>query len=471
VDEPLTRLTLAEAAARIRSGALSPVDLVEACLARIDYLNPRLNAFLYVMAADARRQARYAEDAIRHGEVWGPLHGVPIGVKDLIDVAGAPTTGASDFLREAATAAVDAPLIERLRAAGGIVIGKTHLHEFALGATNVNPHYGPARNPWNLDLSPGGSSGGSAAAVAAELCPAALGSDTGGSIRVPSALCGLTGVRPALGTVNLERVIPVSWSLDTVGTMAHDARDAAMLLDAIDRRTGIDHTGALGRPVDGLRIGVPEDAFYWEDTAVAVVAAVHQAADRLAGLGMRLVEIKLPDSRAVWEATSVILLADAAAYHRERLETEPERFGADVRARLESALERSSVDYAQARQAGREWRRTLGALFEDEVDVILTPAAALAAHPIADSDNVRAARELLRLAYPFSLSHLPALVLPCGFTLDELPVGMQLVAPDAGTLFAVAHAYQRVTPWHTRRPLLDFDVEDLPASDGDKPDE
>jgi aspartyl-tRNA(Asn)/glutamyl-tRNA(Gln) amidotransferase subunit A len=469
MDEPLTRLTLAGAAARIRSGALSPVDLVEACLARIDYLNPRLNAFLHVMAAAARRQARYAEDAIRRGEVWGPLHGVPVGVKDLIDVAGAPMTAASDFLREN-VAAVDAPLVERLRAAGAIVIGKTHLHEFAIGATNVNPHYGPARNPWNLDLSPGGSSGGSAAAVAAELCPAALGSDTGGSIRVPSALCGLTGIRPAPGTVNVEGVIPVSWSLDTVGPMAHDARDAAMLLDAIDRRTGVDHAGALDRPVRGLRIGVPEDAFYWEDTAVAVVAAVRRAADRLAGLGMQIVEIGLPDSQAAWEATGVIILADAAAYHHERLETEPERFGADVRARLESIFERSAVDYAQAQQTGREWRRTLGALFEDEVDVILTPAVALAAHPIADSDNVRAARELLRLAYPFSLSHLPALVLPCGFTQDELPVGMQIAAPDAGTLFAVAHAYQQVTPWHTRRPLLDLGAEDVPDAGEDAPD-
>lgn len=465
MDEPLTRLTLAEAAEHIRSGALSPVDLVEAYLARIDFLNPHLNAFLHVMAAEARRQARYAADAIRHGEVWGALHGVPIGVKDLIDVAGAPMTAASDFLRDN-VAVSDAPLVERLRAAGAIILGKTHLHEFAVGATNVNPHYGPARNPWNLDLSPGGSSGGSGAAVAADLCPAALGSDTGGSIRVPSALCGLTGIRPALGTVSVKGVIPVSWSLDTVGPMAHDARDAAILLDAIDRRTGIDHITALERPIDGLRIGVPSDAFYWDDTEVAVVAAVRRAADRLAGLGMRLVEVDLSASQAAWEATGVIILSDAAAYHRERLADEPERFGDDVRARLEAASERTAVDYAWVRQTGREWRRTLGALFEDEVDVILTPATALAAHAIADSDNVRAARELLRLAYPFSLSHLPTLVAPCGFTLDELPVGMQLAAPDAGTLLAVAHAYQVVTPWHTRRPLIEVGPsEDAPAEE------
>lgn len=449
----LHHLTIAQAAALIRRRRLSPLDLVEAYLARIEYLNPRLNAFLSVLEHEARREARYAIEALGRGEVWGPLHGIPIAVKDLIDVARARTTAGSDFLREN-VATEDADVVKRLQAAGAIIIGKTHLHEFAIGATNANPHYGPARNPWNLDLSPGGSSGGSAAAVAAGLCAGALGTDTGGSVRVPSALCGLTGVRPALGQVSTEGVIPMSASLDTVGPMARTAHDAALLMDAIDRRTTTCHVDGLTGSVRELRVGLPADPFFWEDTEIDVVNAVRAAVEQMGRLGMKVVDVQLPQTSDALRAAGIISLADAAAYHRERLAAEPERFGADVRARLEHASKRSAVDYAQARQTGREWRQALGTLFEGQADVLALPTTPVAAHEITKSEGVSAAKALLRFTFPFSLSGYPALSMPCGFTRDGLPVGIQLVGPETDLLLRVAYSYQQVTDWHERHPAI-----------------
>ncbi len=444
-------LTLAQISMRILAGTLSPVDVVEACLARIERLNPTLNAFLTVLAEDARREARQAEEALERGEDWGPLHGIPIGVKDLIDVAGVPTTAGSDFLRHN-VATADATVVQQLRAAGAIVIGKTHLHEFAIGATNVNPHYGPARNPWNPALSPGGSSGGSAAAVAAGMCPAALGTDTGGSVRVPAALCGLTGLRPPTGQVSTLGVVPMSWTLDTVGPMAHTAHDVALLMDALDLSAPSRHTDQLREPVRGLRVGQPGDRFFWQETDVEIVAAVHAAVDALADQGAEAVEVSLPEVEDALRAAAVIGLGDAAAYHRERLAAEPERFGADVRTRLEWGLSNSAADYAQAVRTGNAWRAGLLRLFRDEIDVLITPTTPVAAHEIAGSEGLKAARELLRFTYPFSLSGLAALSMPCGVTRDGLPVGAQVIAPETGTVLRVAYAYQQATDWHMRRP-------------------
>jgi aspartyl-tRNA(Asn)/glutamyl-tRNA(Gln) amidotransferase subunit A len=452
-DEPLTTLTLARASELIHAGRLSPVDLVEAHLARIEALNPALNAFLTVMAAEARQEARHAADALARGEDWGALHGIPVGVKDLIDVAGVRTTAGSEFLRDH-VAAEDAAVIQQLRAAGAIIIGKTHLHEYAIGATNVNPHYGPARNPWNPDLSPGGSSGGSAVAVAAGLCMAALGTDTGGSVRVPSALCGLTGLRPAAGQVSTQGVIPMSWTLDTVGPMARTARDAAILFDAMTDAIPAGTVRLLDRTISGLRLGVAADDFVWNETAIEIVSAVRAAADLLHDQGMSVADVSLPGMPDALAASGVISLGDAAAYHRDRLLDTPERFGADVRKRLEWGIARSAADYAQARHTARLWQRTLYELFRDHIDVLALPTTPVVSHALEGSEGLRAARELLRFTYPVSLSGLPALSLPCGFTEDGLPVGLQLVAREAGILLQVAHAYQQVTDWHTCRPSL-----------------
>ncbi len=448
----ITRLTLAPIAALIRRGQLSPVKLMEVCLERIERLNPRLNAFLTVLGESALREAVHAAEALQRGSEWGPLHGVPVGVKDLIDVAGVRTTAGSDFMR-GYTAADDADVIRRLRGAGAIIIGKTHLHEFAIGVTTVNPHYGPARNPWNLECSPGGSSGGSGAAVAAWLCPAALGTDTGGSVRVPAALCGLTGLRPGKGHISTQGVVPMAWSLDTVGPMAHTAQDVALMLDVLDRR-GISYTQGLERPPARLRVGVPQDDFFWLETNYQVAAAVRAAVERLADLGMEIVEISLPMTAELFPLARLLSGAEAAAFHRERLANEPHRFGADVRERLEAALKHSAVDYALARQAGREWRQALRELFRERVDVLVTPASPVPAPEIAGIENAAASRVLVRFTYPFSLSALPALSVPCGFTDDGLPVGLQLVAPEEMTVLQLAHVYQQATGWHARRPEL-----------------
>jgi aspartyl-tRNA(Asn)/glutamyl-tRNA(Gln) amidotransferase subunit A len=450
----LTVLTLADAVAQIKGGELSPVELVRACLARIEYLNPTLNAFLTVMGDEALEQARYAAEAIRRGEDWGVLHGVPVGVKDLIDVAGARTTAGSDFLREN-VAKEDAFVVQQLRGAGAIILGKTHTHEFAIGATTVNPHYGPAHNPWNVDYSPGGSSGGSAAALAASLCLGALGTDTGGSVREPAALCGLTGLRPAIGRLNTQGVIPMTPSLDVVGPMTHTALDAALMMDALDPQSasGGSYLDHLTQPLDGLRVGLPVDDFFWLESNIQVVAAVRRAVDKLADLGLPTVEVGLPTIEEIRGISGVIALSEAAAYHKERLESEPERFGADVRARLEDGMTYRAVDYIRALGRMAEWQRELRALFAEEIDVLAMPTVPVNAHPISGSTGTEAVRQLLRFTYPFALSGLPALSIPCGFA-EGFPIGLQLVALSEKTLLRVAHAYQRATDWHARRPVM-----------------
>ncbi|GAB4476292.1 MAG: Asp-tRNA(Asn)/Glu-tRNA(Gln) amidotransferase GatCAB subunit A [Anaerolineae bacterium] len=453
MDDLLTTLTLTGAVTLIHEGALSPVDLVEACLDRIEQLNPRLNAFLYVAADQARREAHQAADALARGEDWGVLHGIPLGVKDLIDVEGMPTTAGSSFLR-GHVAAEDAEVITHLKAAGAILIGKTHLHEFAIGATNVNPHYGPARNPWNPDLSPGGSSGGSGAALAADMCLGALGTDTGGSVRVPAALCGITGLRPAVGMISTRGVFPMSATLDTVGPMARAASDLALMLDVMTHRPEAHFGRSLAEPIKGLRVGIPADDFFWSETVLDVVGPVRAAADTLADLGLEIVEVRLPGVEDTIFAAGVIGLVDAALVHRERLAEHPEGYGADVRARLELALARPAVDYAQAMAVMRAWQPTIRRVLREQADVLLTPTTPVVEHPIAGSEGVSAAKELLRFTYPFSLSMLPSLSMPCGFTPEGLPVGAQLIGMNPETLLRVVHAFQGVTDWHTRRPDL-----------------
>ncbi len=454
-DYHLLNLGLVEASDLIHGGKITPLELVEATLARIERLNPTLNVYIHVMGDHALQQARYATDAIRRGEDWGPLHGIPIAVKDLIDVAGEPTTAGSDFMR-GNVAKDDADVTQRLSAKGAIIVGKTNLHEFALGVTNVNPHFGAARNPWNPQTSPGGSSGGSGAAVAALMCTAALGTDTGGSVRIPAAVCGLTGIRPGKVRISTRGVIPLSITLDTVGPLARSAQDAALLVDVLDSQP-LSPAGCISHlndPVAGLRIGVPDDPYFWLESDLEVVGAVRAALDKLSDLGMLQVTCALPLVEAALHASQVIAITEAAAYHKERLAAEPGRFGADVRARLESATKYTGIDYAQARQTGREWRQSLRDLFHEQIDVIAVPATSVPAMKIEGLDSLTAGRRMLKFNYPFSLSAMPALSLPVGFTQDGLPVGMQLVAPRESTLVRVAHAYQQVTDWHRRRPEL-----------------
>ncbi len=453
-DNQLNGLTLVEAARLIKRRQVSPTELTQACLDRIERLNPELNAFLTVMGDQALEQAQYATDAMMSGDYWGPLHGIPLGVKDLIDVEGVRMTAGGTFLKDH-IAQDDAAVIRQLRGAGAIIIGKTHLHEYAIGATNVNPHYGPARNPWNHDLSPGGSSGGSAVAVAAGMCLGALGTDTGGSVRVPAALCNLTGLRPAVGQVSTQGVIPMSWTLDTVGPMAHTAHDLAVIFEGMTADLQGCVNG-LKESLPSLRLGVLEDDFFQLETEYQIMGAVQQAADTLVeSCNMKRVAANLPLVETAWQAASVISLGDAAAYHQERLEEESYRFGEDVRARLEWGMSQRVVDYARAAHTGREWRRSVNKLFRDEVDLLIMPTTPVPAPEIAGSEGIAAAKQLLRFTYPFSFSYLPSISVPCGFTNNGLPIGFQLVGLNASVLLRVAHAYQQVTDWHAHQPELE----------------
>jgi len=438
----------------LRSGRLTPEDLMAATLERIRALNPILNAYLDVF--DDEPQAPVA-DAAR------PLGGIPIAVKDLIDVAGRRTTAGSPFWLDNA-AVEDAAVVQKLRASGALLAGKTHLHEWAHGTTNNNPHFGPCHNPWDLERVSGGSSGGSAVAVAAGLCLGALGSDTGGSIRIPASLCGIVGLKPTRGRVSLRGVAPLSWTLDHVGPMARTVRDAAILLQAI---AGYDpeDPASIDRPVPdcaapldgetglrGTRIGVPE-AFFFEEAEPEVVEAVRAAIDTLRRLGGTIVKVDLRAAAEAAKATGVILMADAAAFHRERFESRPEKFGADVLDRLKAGRAFTATDYALARHTQQQWKHQLSKVFES-LDVLATPATPIPAPRI---DEPEAGARLPRFTRPFNLAGAPAISVPCGLVSEwRLPIGMQLVAKwwDEATLLRVAHAYEQATEWHTLRPPL-----------------
>ncbi|MGF1504850.1 MAG: amidase [Anaerolineae bacterium] len=442
--------TLSEASAQIHSGMLRPDDLVEHCLHRIEKLDSRRNAFITVMADHARQQAEFATAAMRRGEDWGTLHGIPIAIKDLIDVEGVATTAGSDFFRHN-TAAADAEVVTNLKAQGAIVIGKTNLDEFAMGVTTLNPHFNAAYNPWNPDHTPGGSSGGSGAAVAAGMALGALGTDTGGSVRIPSAFNNLSGLRPPTGLLSTRGVVPLSWTLDTVGPMAHTIRDVAMLMDALDPESD-GYTVYLGQPVHGMRIGLPTNDSIWLGTSTQIIMRIREAVDLLADNGLVQHEVTLPDVERATRMAGLLSIADGAAYHYERLTKNPERFGVHARRRLDAGLKHTAVEYAAARQHGREWRAALREVFR-QVDVIALPVTPI---PPPRSDDVTPGltRTLLSLTYGFSHSHLPALAIPCGFTDDGLPVGMQLVAPQVSVLLRLGDAYQHLTEWHQASPDL-----------------
>ncbi|NDJ51913.1 MAG: amidase [Chloroflexi bacterium] len=447
----LNHLTLIDAAQHMAEGAYTPLDLFDACLKRIDQLNPQLNAYIFRLSEEGREQAKFATQALERGENWGPLHGIPLGIKDIIDIEGAPTTSGSDFFRDD-LALQDAIVVQKLRGAGAILNGKHNLHEFATGVTNVNPHFGPSRNPWDHSLSPGGSSGGSAAAVATAMCLAALGTDTGGSVRVPAALCGLTGLRPALGRISTQGVFPMSWTLDTVGPITRTVADTALLFDLLATPPGVS-AARLDEPLKGFRIGIPDNAYIWLSAHLEVVMAVRAAIDQLVEIGMRPVELSLPDLDDVWQACGIISLTDAAAVHQERLQNEPERFGSDVRARLHKGQQNRGVDYVLAQRTRHKWRSSLKQTLREQVDVIALPTTEQVSLPIDDHDPLEAAAGFLKLTYPFGLSGFPCLSIPCGLTQNRLPIGLQLVALREETVLQVGHAFQQATNWHTLSPL------------------
>lgn len=464
VDDALLDGSLEDAARAVDGRTIGALELTEASLARIARREPELNAFITVTADAARKRARLIDRDQAHG---GALRGVPVALKDLFDVSEVPTTAGSRLLA-INVARVDAELTTRLLASGVVNLGKTNLHEWAFGVTTDNPHFGPTRNPWALDRIPGGSSGGSGAALIAGCCFGSVGSDTGGSIRIPAALCGIVGLKPTYGRVSLRGAIPLAWTLDHAGPMARTVRDAALLLSAI---AGFDPADPVSAdvPVDdylrdiesglrGLRIGIVRGRFFTrlkesEQPAPEVDAAVRAATAVLEREGAQIEEVELPRVDELRNTQLVIIGTEAAAFHRQRILEQRDGFGADVASRIELGLTRTGAEYASARRTKDELRRAY-ALALAGWDAIVLPTTPITAPRREGQDAVAAAATLTAYTSPFNVTGLPAISVPCGFDEAGLPIGLQLVArPWAeARLLRVARAYERATSWHERRP-------------------
>ena len=458
-----TSLTLAEASTLVQRRAVSPVELADACIARSEALDSSLHAYLTQTFDLAREQAKQAASEVMHGQSRGPLHGIPFALKDLYETAGVRTTAGSK-LRETFVPETDAHVVNLLRGAGTVSLGKLNMHEWALGATNINRYFPSPRNPWDPERITGGSSGGSAVAIATGMCLGTLGSDTGGSIRIPASLCGVTGLKPTYGRVSLRGVVPLSWSLDHSGPLARTALDCALILQAIAGFDAAD-PGSADRPVDDytsdidagardLRIGVPVNFFFDEAIVDPEVArAVHEASRVLEGLGAVLVPVEVPDIVRGARANGTILIADAAAYHEETIRDHADEIQDTVLARLQGGANVSGPAYARARRTQAEFIAAMRDLFL-EVDLLVVPSTPVVAQPFPAGDNVATTGALTRNTGPFNISGMPSISVPCGFTFEGLPIGMMLTGRwwEEALVLQAAHAFQRATDWHSRRP-------------------
>jgi aspartyl-tRNA(Asn)/glutamyl-tRNA(Gln) amidotransferase subunit A len=467
----MTDATLTELASAIRTGRLSPVELTEACLQRIERLDGRLHAFITVDGERARETAKAREAEARGGRLRGPLHGVPLAYKDLFAIRGLPTS-CGTRTDEYFVAEGDATVVARLAAAGAITLGKLNLSELALGPFGDNAHRGDAQTPWRPGHAAGGSSSGSGAAVAARLVPGALGSDTGGSIRLPAACCGIVGLKPTYGRVSRAGAMPLSWSLDHVGPMARTVRDAALLLTVIaghdpldatsSRRPVPDYTAALERPIAGLRVVVPE-GYYWDGLDAEVVAGARAAVGVLGDLGAHVGERPLPDPQILADVANIVARCESAAVHGRVVREQPHVLQPAVRARLEVGLHVSAYDYLQAsRLRARLARSFIRDVFPDAdllvMPTIPEPAPALDAVKAGSTEEiVRRMGRFSRLTRPWNALGLPALSVPCGFSATGLPLGLTVVGRpfDEATVLRAGHAYEQAAGWWRRRPALD----------------
>jgi len=464
-----SELTISRLAPLLRRRKLSPVELTRWILERINRLQPRINAYITVTSDLALKHARQAEREIAKNGYRGPLHGIPISLKDLFHTRGVRTTGGSTILRRFMPAE-DAPVVGRMFDAGAVLIGKTNLHEFAYGATNVNLHYGAVRNPWDLERMSGGSSGGSAASVSAGLSLASLGTDTGGSIRIPAAACGCVGLKPTHGFSPLSGVIPLAPSLDHVGPLCRCVADVGLILNAI---AGLNEDGGSGpaglavpfnreirEGVKGLHIGIPRQYFF-DRIDVRLKSLVLTAIEVFEELGAEVHEVNLEQMQETALLAGVITVAEALTYHRKWLEKRAGDYDPAIRARMEASRNLTAVEYLLA----QEKRRSYGAAFERSmrtVDLLAVPSLPVFAPRIDDKlvtsgrsrEDVRMA--LLRLTRPANLTGLPAISIPCGFSKAGLPAGLQLIGQRWGeaTLLRAAWAYEQATPWHRQFPQL-----------------
>lgn len=461
-------MTLAEAAAALRARRVSAVELLQAQIARARAVQPAINAFIRIDEEPAMAQARALDSEAARGHFRGPLHGVPMAHKDMFYRTGLVTTCGSAIRRDV-RADTTATALERLDAAGAIDFGTLNMAEFAYGPTGHNVHVGAARNPWNTAHITGGSSSGSGAAVAARATFGALGSDTGGSVRLPASLCGVTGLKVSYGRVSRAGAMPLSYSMDTVGPLARTALDCALMLQVLagadprDPTTPAqpvpDYAARLQQPLGGLRVGVPNQ-FFHDDLDPVVARCIDEARKVLTSLGCRVIPVDLPDMRAAEVAATHVIAAEAATLHGNWLRTRPQDYSPQVRARLMRGLAVPASRYIDAlRMRGELLQRFLSEVF-NQVDVLHMPSLAIPTPTLAETDVGGGARMdrilalLTRLQRPLNFLGLPSIALPCGLTPNGMPVGMQL----AGRPFAedvilhLAHAFQQVTPWHARQP-------------------
>ena len=459
--DALTALTLAEASARIQAGTVTSTDLVTACLGRIDVYSPKINAFITVTRDAALAQAKALDAEQRAGRLRGPLHGIPIALKDNIDTAGVRTTAASAVFDDRVPTE-DAEVARRLAAAGAILIGKTNLHEFAAGGTSATSYYGPVRNPWALERNPGGSSGGSAAAVATQLCYGALGTDTGGSIRTPASYCSVVGLKPTYGLVSIRGIIPLTVSLDHCGPITRSVMDAAMMLNVLagyDRldiasveHAAQDYVAAAKQPVSGFRIGIARTPFF--DLLDADVAkAVDEALRVLTTLTRSMTDTTLPTTR------DVTVNAETYAYHEEMFSRLSGRYQIPTRRAIQGGANLKAGEYIRGRWRLELLRRTIDDAFRDVDLVVLptrrrTPRTVDAAIKREETDVPR--NPELENTGAFNVYGIPAISVPCGFTSNGLPVGLMIAGPrfSEGKVLALARAFEQATEFHTRRPPI-----------------
>jgi len=461
----LYHLTIREASALLKSGQLSPVELTQSFLDRIEATDDRLHSFIIVLKEQALDDARLAEAEIRRGDYKGPLHGIPFALKDLYDTAGITTTSGSkvDIDR---VPTEDATTTARLKAAGGILLGKLAMHEFALGGPDFTTPFPPARNPWNLAHITGGSSSGSGAAVASGQAMAALGSCTGGSIRGPASLCGIVGLKATYGRVSRAGVVTLSWSQDHCGPMTWTVEDTAYMMQALagydpkDPTTSTapvpDYSLSLREDIKGLTIGVPRHFFFAPHESVnpEVVATVEKGLKVLEGLGANLQEVTIPSLEYVRAANSVIMLSEAFAYHEKNLQTRSHDFGEMVRARFRIGGLFSASDYVQSQRIRKVVNRECAEVLQ-KVDVLVTPTMT---QPAAAFEGYDATSNITGRSFtaPFNLTGLPAISVPCGFTASGLPVGMQIAGKpfDEPGVIRAAYAYQQEARWFEQRPSI-----------------
>lgn len=467
VSDDFAYWTIEQAAAQMRRRKISPIEMAKSALERIEKLNPRLSAFITVSAERALEDARRAEREMQRGKFRGSLHGIPVTLKDNIWTKGVRTTAGSKILHDFVPAC-DAVVAKKLADAGAVLLGKTNLHEFAYGITTANPHYGATRNPWNMECIPGGSSGGSAAALAGGIGFASVGTDTGGSIRIPAALCGIVGLKPTFGLVSCDGIVPLAVTLDHAGPLTRNVRDAAIVLDAICEPAmparkffrGLNAFAKQKRTRAKWRLGWPRQYFF-ERVLEELKNALEKAVKQFEKMGATVEEVSLPHIEDSVELSTQIALAEALEYHESQgyYPAHAAEYGEDVRKRLEMGGTVRAVDYLKAQQIRELVRADFRDAFE-RVDAILAPTTPIPASRIGEAsvmiggkaESVRGA--LVRMNRPANFTGFPVISVPCGFTRSGLPIGMALHGAEWSErkLLQIALLYEQTTEWHLRHP-------------------